>query len=128
MSYQQQGRRYGRVPPETVALFQQVVRAVREQVLAGLPSYASQELRAYTAEEVLAVVLRDWRENENTSGLLPEDIADLRTFVELAASLAGQDLNSAGRPVFQATLKGLLEDWLANWNSPGDPGPPGPIN
>ena len=128
MSYQQQGGRYGRVPPETVALFQQVVRAVREQVLAGLPSYASQELRAYTAEEVLGVVLRDWRENENTSGLLPEDVADLRTFVELAASLAGQDLNGPGKPVFQATLKGLLEDWLANWNSPGDPGPPGPIN
>ena len=82
MSYQQQGGLYGRVPPETVALFQQVVRAVREQVLAGLPSYASQELRAYTVEEVLAVVLRDWRENENTSGLLAEDIADTRWVVD----------------------------------------------
>lgn len=127
MAYQQ-GMRFGRVPPETVALFQQVVQTVREQVVTGLPAHASQELRAYTLEEVLAIVLRDWRENENTSGLLPEDAADLRNFVALAASLAGAELNAAGKPIYQATLKGLLEDWLANWNSPGDPGPPGPIN
>lgn len=127
MAYQQ-GVRFGRVPPETVALFQQVVQTVRDQVVSGLPVYASQELRAYTLEEVLAIVLRDWRENENTSGLLPEDATDLHNFVALAASLSGSDLNGAGRPIYQATLKGLLEDWLANWNSPGDPGPPGPIN
>jgi hypothetical protein len=55
-------------------------------------------------------------------------VADLRNFVALAVSLAGTDLNNQGRPVYQAVLKGLLDDWLANWNAPNDPGPPGPID
>lgn len=119
---------FGRIPPNTVDLFQKNVQLVRDQVLTALPPNTSQEVRAAALELVLDVVLRDWRENGNTDGLLSSDINDLRSFVALAASLAGSDLNGAGRAVFQATLKGLLEDWLANWNAPNDPGPPGPID
>ena len=119
---------FGRIPRDTVHLFQKNIQIVRDQVVAALPANADQNLRATTLELVLEVVLRDWRENSNTDGLLANDINDLRSFVALAASLAGSDLNGAGRAVFQAALKGLLEDWLANWNSPNDPGPPGPID
>lgn len=119
---------FGRIPQDTVALFQRTVQAIRDQVAAALPSQAGAPLRAYTVEQVIAIVLRDWRENGNTTGLLPEDVADLRNFVALAASLAGPDINGQGLPVYQAVLKGLLEDWLANWNAPGDPGPPGPVD
>lgn len=119
---------FGRVPPQTVDLFQRTVKQIREQVLQALPSSASSEVSAYTIETVLDVVLRDWRENENTTGLEPADIKDLASFVAMASSLAGSDLNGMGLPVYQATLKGLLEDWLFNWNAPGDPGPPGPID
>jgi hypothetical protein len=119
---------FGRIPRDTVHLFQKNVQIVRDQVVTALPANASQDLRAATLELVLDVVLRDWRENGNTDGLLANDINDLRSFVALAASLAGSDLNGAGRAVFQATLKGMLEDWLANWNAPNDPGPPGPID
>jgi hypothetical protein len=124
MSYQ--STQFGRVPRETVDLFQRTVQTVRQQVAAALPAHASPEVRAYTVEQVLEIVLRDWRENENTTGLVPEDVEDLRSFVTMAASLAGYDINGDGLPVYQAVLKGLLDDWLANWNSPGDPGPPGP--
>ncbi len=122
------GAPFGRIPPDTVTLFQQTVQIVRSQILIALPAHADNELRAATMELTLEVILRDWRQNGNTSGLMPADITDIRNFVALAASLAGDDLNSSGRAVFRATLKGLLEDWLENWNSPGDPGPPGPIN
>jgi len=124
----QQNTPFGRIPRDTVHLFQKNVQIVRDQVVTALPANASQELRASTMELVLDVVLRDWRENGNTDGLLANDINDLRSFVALAASLAGGDLNGAGRAVFQATLKGMLEDWLANWNAPNDPGPPGPTD
>jgi hypothetical protein len=119
---------FGRVPPETVNLFQRTVKQIREEVLQALPGNASAEVQAYTTELVLEIVLRDWRENENTTGLEQADINDLSSFVAMACALAGSDLNGRGLPVFQATLKGLLEDWLANWNAPGDPGPPGPID
>jgi hypothetical protein len=118
--------RYGRIPEQTVSLFERTVATVRDQVVTALPSSASTGLRAETLEAVLDVVLRDWREHGNTTGLLDSDVADLRSFITLAASLAGADLNGQGRPVYLALLRGLLSDWLANWNAPGDPGPPGP--
>ncbi|KAB8140195.1 hypothetical protein F8S13_24545 [Chloroflexia bacterium SDU3-3] len=127
MSYQSAGR-FGRIPPDTVSLLQRSALMVQEKVLPALPRSASEQVRAYVTETVLEFVLRDWRENENTEGLLFQDIEDIKSFVALAASLAGSDLNISGLPIFQATLRALLEDWLANWNSPGDPGPPGPID
>lgn len=120
--------RFGRIPPETSALFQKNIQLVNEQVLRALPAQANAKIRAYTLETVLDVVLRDWRENNNTDGLLDTDLKDLFNFVALAASLAGNDINGQGTPIYQASLRGLLEDWLANWNSEGDPGPPGPID
>jgi hypothetical protein len=119
---------FGRVPPQTVDLFQRTVKQIKEEVLQALPSSASSEVSSFTTEVVLEVVLRDWRENENTTGLEPADVKDLGSFVAMASALAGSDLNGRGLPVYQATLRGLLEDWLYNWNAPGDPGPPGPID
>jgi hypothetical protein len=123
-----QVHRFGRIPSQTVDLVQGIVRAVGDQVLTALPASTSPEIRAYTMETVLGIVLRDWSENENTSGLLPEDIEDLRSFIALAASVAGNDVSGPRAPIYEATLAGLLEDWLANWNTEGDPGPPGPID
>lgn len=120
--------RFGRIPPQTSELFQHNIRLVNEQVLRGLPTHANAQIRAYTLEAVLDVVLRDWRENDNTTGLIDSDVEDLRNFVALAVSLAGNDLNGQGGAIYQAVLRGLLEDWLANWNADGDPGPPGPID
>ncbi len=119
---------FGRVPPSTITLFKTTVDLVRNQVALAIPSNANELVRAYTIEQVLEVVFRDWRENENTTGLEPADVADLTSFVSMASALAGSDINGQGYPIYQATLKGLLEDWLYNWNSPGDPGPPGPID
>ena len=119
---------FGRVPPKTVDLFQAAVKQIKGEVLQSLPSSASEAVKAFTMEVVLEVVLRDWRENENQDGLEPSDVRDLASFVAMASSLAGSDLNGQGLPVYQATLRGLLEDWLYNWNAPGDPGPPGPID
>ena len=40
--------------------------------------------------------------------VLPDDVADLRSFVQLAAQLAGNDLDGQGAPVFRAVLTGLM--------------------
>jgi hypothetical protein len=118
--------RFGRIPPPTTQLVANLVQSVNGQVITALPQHAGPVTRAAATEIILGVVLRDWRENENTSGLLPDDVADLRSFVQLAASLAGNDLDGQGAPVFRSVLTGLMEDWLENWNAPGDPGAPGP--
>jgi hypothetical protein len=99
---------------------------VRSRMLGALPSNASDAVKAYTIEALLTIVFRDWVEHDNSTGLEDTDVGDLASFVECAVSMAGSDLNGSGLPVYQAILKGLLEDWLENWNSPGDPGPPGP--
>lgn len=117
--------RFGRIPPNTAELVAGLAQTVAGQVVSALPNHAGHTTRAAATEIILGIVLRDWRENENTSGLLPDDVADLRSFVQLAATLAGNDLENQGAPVFRAVLTGLMEDWLANWNAPGDPGPPG---
>jgi hypothetical protein len=118
--------RFGRIRPDTIQLFEKTVEQVKSRMLGALPSSAGEEVRAYTTEMLLSIVFRDWLENENETGLEPSDVADLESFVQCAASMAGSDINGQGLPIYQAILKGLLEDWLANWNSPGDPGPPGP--
>jgi hypothetical protein len=120
--------KFGRIPPETVTLFQKTIVQARDHIASVLPPEASEQVRAYAIEQVLEIILRDWRENNNTTGMEDADVEDLGNFVGLAATLAGNDLNGQGFPIFQATLKGLLEDWLYNWNAPGDPGPPGPID
>lgn len=116
--------RYGRVPDETADLFKKTIATVRNDVVTALPGGAPSKVDAFTLEAILDVVLRDWRENDNTDGLLPADVADLRSFIELAHGVASPDPYGRGFPIYQATLEGLLEDWLANWNAPGNPGPP----
>ena len=120
--------KFGRVPDETIDLFQKTIQQVNKEIITALPGSANNAVRSYTVEQLLEIVFRDWRENENTTGLELADMRDLSSFVAMAASLAGSDLNGQGFPVYQSVLKGLLEDWLYNWNAPDAPGPPGPID
>lgn len=115
---------YGRVPVETAALIQRLVQQVRDEVLPGLPGTPSHRAEAHALEAILGVVLRDWRENGNTDGLTADDVADLKSFLVLAHGVAGSDPYGRGTPIFEATLDGMLEDWLANWNADGQSGPP----
>ncbi|MBS1993893.1 MAG: hypothetical protein JSS86_12505 [Cyanobacteria bacterium SZAS LIN-2] len=120
------GGRFGRIRPDTIQLFEKTVEQVKKRMLSALPPSAGDQVKAYTTEALLTIVFRDWLEHENSTGLEDSDVADLESFVKCASSMAGSDINGQGYPVYQAILKGLLEDWLENWNAPGDPGPPGP--
>ena len=115
-------QQYGRVDGQTAELFKRLAEQVRDEVVPALGSGASDEMQAFTLEAVLGTALRDWRENGNTAGLLPQDVEDLRGFVKLAKDSSGPPPH--GYPIFQAALQGLLEDWLQNWNADGVPGPP----
>ncbi len=118
--------KYGRVKHETMQLFERTIDQVRNKMLLALPHQASEEVKSFTTELVLSTVFKDWLRNGNEQGLEDKDVDDLGSFIQAAASLAGADINTRGFPVYQSILKGLLEDWLENWNAPGDPGPPGP--
>lgn len=107
---------FGRVPAETLQLFQQNIADVKNNVLSALPAQADEQLRGFTLEKILATVFRDWQEHGNTF-LSPDDVKDLSSFVQMSASLAGNQINAQGRAVFEASLSALLEDWLYNWNT-----------
>ena len=122
-------QQFGRIPAETVMLLTQHARQARGQIATALPP-APKELGNFTIEAVLDRTLRDWWSNSNTHGLTDTDVGDLKSFVTLAAALAGggassTSLNSPeGQAVYRATLTALLDDWLANWNADGQDGPP----
>ena len=115
--------KHGRIPDDTVQLLSRLTEQVRREVLPALEG-APARVEAATMEAVLDVVLRDWRENNNTSGLLAPDILDLRSFIQLARELAGPEPFGSGEAIYLSMLKAMLEDWLKNWNEPGKPGPP----
>lgn len=113
-----------RLPPETRDLLVQITRTVRDEIVPFIPGGPPERVQAHVTELVLAVALQDWYDNGNQDGLVAQDVADFRSFIELAHGVAGKDPWGRGNAVFDATLKGLLQDWLENWNAPGHPGPP----
>lgn len=114
---------FGRIPAGTAELLARLAHQVRDDVVSVLEG-APDKVRAHTLERVMGTVLTDWHENDNTSGLLADDVSDLRSFIALAKQVALPDPWNKGLPIYEATLQGLLDDWLANWNAPGQPGPP----
>ncbi|HEX2924582.1 MAG TPA: hypothetical protein VHS06_03145 [Chloroflexota bacterium] len=114
---------FGRIPSETQKLLQAVVQLVRDEIPSALPPNTGEAIKARTVEVVLRAVLKDWYQNYNVDGLREKDIDDLKSFVALAADLAGKDLNRTSQPIYEALLEALLEDWLINWND-GTDGPP----
>jgi hypothetical protein len=115
---------YGRVPQDTFDLLVQQVRRVTGPVASALPILSSNDVRNITIVEVLTVTLRDWRENDNLQGLQATDVEDLRSFVEAAASLAGDLQTPESIAIYKTSLRALLLDWLNNWNVDGCSGPP----
>ena len=117
-------KRFGRIPEKMLALFEQNVRNVKTRVLIALPASASEELRAFTLEKVLDTVFQDWLEHDNYNELGDKDWNDLASFVQMSAAIAGKQLEAQGKPIYEATLAALLEDWLHNWNDGDNDGPP----
>lgn len=118
-------KRFGRIPDKTLQLYERTVSDVRAKVLPALPQSAGEDLRAFTLEKVLEVIFKDWHEHGNTEALSDLDLQDLSSFVEMSVALASGQLQAQGRPIYEAALQGLLQDWLYNWNADGTPGPPG---
>jgi hypothetical protein len=122
---------FGRIPSTTVVLLTEQVGQARGLVLGAVPAAAPREAHDFTIRAVLTHTLTDWWQNGNTAGLTSRDVDDLRSFVVLALALASS--GSAGserlhapeeRAIYRAVLTALLDDWLANWNSDGQDGPP----
>lgn len=115
---------FGRIPGELVLLLTQHTRQATGPILADLPRDAPSIVRDHTVRAVLDHTIRDWWANGNTDGLTEQDVADLRSFVALAATLAAGARDPETQAVYRATLAALLDDWLENWNANGVDGPP----
>jgi hypothetical protein len=108
--------KFGRLPTTTVALFESNIGTVCQQVLKVVPSSATAEARAFTLEQILQTVFRDWQENDNATPLGSTDAADLASFIQAAVSTSRADFSPEGLAIYQSTLNALLTDWLHNWN------------
>lgn len=104
-------------PPDAGYLARMVAAA--ERVANALPSDAPPAWRHTTYRSVLTAVLRDAVENE-TSSLEAEDTANLSRFVEDAARAARGSAADLRDDTFEIVLGALLEDWVDNWDGPGD--------
>lgn len=115
---------FGRIPGELVLLLAQHARQATGPILADLPRDIPGPVRDHTVRAVLDRTIRDWWANGNTEGLNEQDVADLRSFVALAAALAAGAREPETQAVYRATLGALLDDWLESWNANGVDGPP----
>lgn len=115
---------FGRVQSSTVARYKRTITRARNITLSALPSYADEQIRVFTLNQILSTALRDWNENENYEELSDRDWADFQSFVSMAADVAGKTLSAQTRPIYESTLQSLMEDWLYNWNGSGYSGPP----
>ena len=79
-----------------------------------LPATAPPSWQNIAYRHILAAILRDWSEN-GTTDLEEEDIHNLTTFVDLAASTATQPGLPDQETTFDVILKALLNDWVDNW-------------
>lgn len=117
-------KHFGRVSRQTSALLAKHISYIDAKLLSGLPIGASGAMRSLTVRLVLDHTLEDWWRNGNTSGLDSSDLADLRSFIQLAGRLSGPGYQLEELAVYKAILTNLLEDWLHNWNAGGIDGPP----
>lgn len=79
-----------------------------------LPATAPPAWQSIAYRHVLAAILRDWSEN-GTAELEEEDIQNLTSFVQLAASTATQPGLPDQDTTFEVILTALLNDWVDNW-------------
>lgn len=115
---------FGRVRSSTVTRYRRCIQRVRNDVLTALPASADEELRIFTLSLLLTTIFSDWNENQNHEDLADKDWADFVSFVQLSAELAGKNLTTQNRPIYESSLQSLMDDWLYNWNESGHSGPP----
>jgi hypothetical protein len=116
--------RYGRIPQDTVDLLSNHIRRITGPIAAALLIGASVSRRNQTVFILLDAVVSDWRENDNFDLMPPDDIDDFQSFIEAASFLCGTEENAISAAIYEATLKALAQDWLANWNVTDNSGPP----
>jgi len=116
--------RYGRIPQDTFDLLANHIRRITGPIAAALPIGASVSRRNQTVFILLDTVVSDWRENDNFDLMTPDDIDDFQSFIEAASFVSGAEENAISAAIYEATLKALAQDWLANWNATDNSGPP----
>ncbi|MFZ0218148.1 MAG: hypothetical protein WAM30_19610 [Candidatus Dormiibacterota bacterium] len=89
---------------------------VAQDVLsAALPADPPAGWRALGHSELVGAILRDWSKNSTTE-LVDEDTTNLTGFARIAAEAGLRAPDGLGDATFTAVLRGLLDDWVANWS------------
>ena len=90
-----------------------------DEVLNTLPAGSPPTWRDIAYKEMIEAVLRDWTTN-GTKELVDEDTSNLTGFLKVAVSAAGRAKPELTDVAFQGVLRGLLDDWVANWGGDGE--------
>lgn len=106
----------GRVPAGEVELLRASVENAR-QIASTLPSQAPMAWAEVAYSTCLTFMLRDWVENGNGEGMLPDDVQDLEALVSMAATIALEQDFDRRDSTFRIVVQAALEDWLKNWNA-----------
>jgi hypothetical protein len=91
-----------------------------DEVVKTLPDSSPPGWRDIAYKEMIGAVLRDWTAN-GTKELVEEDTSNLTGFLRVAVSAAGRATPELTDAAFQGVLRGLLDDWVANWGGDGEP-------
>lgn len=98
---------------------QQATQVAQDVAQAALPADAPPVWQPSAHQELIVAILRDWSKN-GTEELVDEDVTNLTGFTRIAAG-AGMSASFELRDAtFVAVLRGLLEDWVANWSGGED--------
>ncbi|MDR0360002.1 MAG: hypothetical protein LBJ87_11160 [bacterium] len=90
-----------------------------DEVIGTLPAGSPPAWRDIAYKEMIGAVLRDWTAN-GTKELVDEDTSNLTGFLRVAVSAAGRAKPELTDAAFQVVLRGLLDDWVANWGGDGE--------
>lgn len=102
---------------------QQATQVAQEVTRAALPVDALSTWRPIAHQELIIAILRDWSKN-GTEELVDEDVSNLSGFTRIAAGAGTSAPVELRDATFEAVLRALLEDWVANWSG-GDDGDDG---
>ena len=90
-----------------------------DEVISTLPEGSPPAWREIAYREMIGAVLRDWTAN-GTRELVEEDTSNLTGFLKVAVTAAGRAKPELTDTAFQGVLRGLLDDWVANWGGDGE--------
>jgi hypothetical protein len=109
-------RAFGRIPQATVHRIGALASQAASLPVGVLPDWAPVELRRWTIRTVLETMLI--HHPAGSHGLPSDEVHELRSLIQLAASLARESFDVEGQAVYRGALVALLGRWKKRVSPP----------